>query len=103
MADTLDRQLALDALLMALLTRKPKPSLIHHSDRGCQYASHDDQALLTKHHLRPTLRVIRRGNCYGNAPMESFFRTLKTELVYHQHYLTHAQARSDLFAYIEGF
>jgi putative transposase len=101
MADTLERQLAIDALQMALFTRQPPPGLIHHSDRGSQYARDDYRALLTKHHLQASMS--RSGNCYDNAPMESFFGTLKTEWVHHQHYRSHAQAKSDLFEYIEVF
>jgi transposase InsO family protein len=101
MADTLERQLAIDALQMALFTRKPPPGLIHHSDRGSQYASDDYRALLTKHQILGSMS--RSGNCYDNAPMESFFGTLKTEWVHHQHYRSHAQAKSDLFEYIEVF
>jgi transposase InsO family protein len=101
MADTLERQLAIDALQMAIFTRKPPPGLIHHSDRGSQYASDDYQTLLTKHQI--LCSMSRSGNCYDNAPMESFFGTLKTEWVHHQHYRSHAQAKSDLFEYIEVF
>ena len=101
MADTLERQLAIDALQMALLTRKPPPGLIHHSDRGSQYASDDYRVLLTKHQI--LCSMSRTGNCYDNAPVESFFGTLKTEWVHHQHYPSHAQAKSDLFEYIEVF
>jgi transposase InsO family protein len=101
MADTLERQLVLAALQMALDTRKPAPGLLHHSDRGSQYASHDYQALLTKYQIQASMS--RSGNCYDNAPMESFFATLKTELIFHRHYATRGQAQTDIFEYIEVF
>jgi putative transposase len=96
-----DRFLVLAALEMALETRQPPPGLIVHSDRGSQYASKDYQALLEKHHLRCSMS--RAGNCYDNAPTESFFGTLKTEQVHHCHYATRAEAKTDLFEYIEAF
>ena len=98
MRDRLHRQLVLDALQMALAVRQPPPGLLHHSDQGSQYASDDYQALLTKN--RMVASMSRKGNCYDNAPIESFFGTLKTELVFHQQYATHAQARLDIFEYI---
>ena len=101
MSDSLHRQLVIEALQMALTTRQPPPGLLHHSDRGSQYASDDYQALLT--HARMVGSMSRKGNCYDNAPVESFFGTLKTELVFHQHYTTRAEARLDIFEYIEVF
>jgi len=101
MSDSLQRQLVINALQMAIEARQPPPGLIHHSDRGSQYASHDYQALLTNHHLQASMS--RRGNCYDNAPMESFFATLKGELVHHRQYATRAQAKTDIFEYIEVF
>lgn len=101
MSDSLERQLVIDALQMALLARRPAPGLIHHSDRGSQYASQDYQTLLTKHQLRCSMS--RAGNCYDNAPMESFFGTLKTELIHHRRYETRVEARTDIFEFIELF
>lgn len=101
MSDSLDRSLVLAALRMALETRQPEPGLLHHSDRGSQYASHDYRDLLTKYHLQASMS--RKGNCYDNAPMESFFGTLKTELIHHRHYLTRMEAKTDIFEYIEVF
>ncbi len=101
MKDSLHRQLVIDALQMALTARQPPPGLLHHSDRGSQYASDDYQALLTKNQM--VVSMSRKGNCYDNAPVESFFGTLKTELVFHQQYLTRAEARQDIFEYIEVF
>jgi len=101
MGDTLERRLTLAALQMAIDTRQPPPGLLHHSDRGSQYASQDYQALLTKHQMQ--VSMSRTGNCYDNAPMESFFATLKTELVHHRHYATRAEAKVDIFEFIELF
>jgi len=101
MGDTLARSLPLAALQMALETRQPPPGLLHHSDRGSQYASEDYQAVLTKYQIQGSMS--RAGNCYDNAPIESFFGTLKTELVHHRHYATRAEAKTDIFEYIEVF
>jgi transposase InsO family protein len=101
MSDSLHRQLVIEALQMAIITRRPAPGLLHHSDRGSQYASDDYQALLTKNHMVGSMS--RKGNCYDNAPVESFFGPLKTELVFHQQYATRTEARPDLFEYIEVF
>ena len=95
----LDRSLVLDALQMALRGRSPGPGLIHHSDRGSQYASGDYQALLEAQQM--ICSMSRRGNCWDNAPVESFFSTLKRELVHHRRYQTRAEARADIFEYIE--
>ena len=99
--DTLDTSLALGALHLALGRRQPPAGLIHHSDRGCQYASAAYQAVLSEHALRASMS--RAGNCYDNAPMESFFSTLKSELIHHCLYRTRAEARHSIVAYIEGF
>jgi putative transposase len=101
MDDHLRTELPLAALNMAISTRRPGPNLIHHSDRGAQYASADYRTALQSANMRASMS--RRADCYDNAPMESFFHTLKTEQVYHQQYETRDQAKSDIFAYIEGF
>jgi putative transposase len=101
MDDHLRTELPLAALNMAISTRRPGPNLIHHSDRGAQYASADYRTALQSASMRASMS--RRADCYDNAPMESFFHTLKTEQVYHQQYETRDQAKSDIFAYIEGF
>lgn len=101
MSDSLHRHLAIEALLMAVETRQPSPGLLHHSDRGSQYASDEYQALLTQFGMQGSMS--RTGNCYDNAPMESFFGSLKTELVHHRHYRTRAEAKTDIFEYIELF
>jgi putative transposase len=99
MADNMQTQLCLDALDMALRCRKPGAQLIHHSDRGVQYASIDYSRLLQSHDIK--VSMSRVGNCYDNAAMESFWGTLKTEWVYRQNYVTREQAKQSIFQYIE--
>jgi transposase InsO family protein len=101
MSGELTADLVEQALRMALYQRQPGPELLHHSDRGSQYASHQIQAILKANRI--LVSMSRKGNCYDNAVMESFFGTLKNEWVHHQKYETRAQARRDLFEYIEGF
>jgi putative transposase len=101
MADHLRADLPLTALAMAISAPRPGAGLIHHSDRGVQDASADYRKLMQSAGLRASMS--RRANCYDNAPMESFFHTLKTELVHHRQYATRAEATQDIFAYIEGF
>jgi putative transposase len=101
MQDHLKAELASAALTMAIQQRKPQAGLIHHSDRGVQYAAADYRKVMTDAGITPSMS--RKANCYDNAPMESFFHTLKTELVHHRDYATRAQARGDIFAFIEGF
>jgi putative transposase len=101
MATTLESRLVVDALEMALLQRFPDDGLLAHSDRGSQYASEHYQRLLAKHGI--VCSMSRPGNCYDNAPMESFFATLKKELVHHQNYPTIEAAKDSLFEYIEVF
>jgi len=101
MSDSLQRQLVIDALQMAIVARRPAPGLLHHSDRGSQYASHDYQALLTRAQMVSSMS--RKGDCYDNAVVQSFFGTLKTELIYQRQYATRAEARADIFEYIEVF
>ena len=83
-----------------LPTRNPDEGLIHHSDRGSQYASCDYQNILQQKGIVGSMS--RRGNCYDNAPTESWFATLKRELVYRTYYTTHAQARQDIFRVHRG-
>ena len=97
----LSRELVIEALNMAIKNRRPGRGLIIHSDRGCQYASLDYQQQLWRHGI--ICSMSRKGNCWDNAPMESFFHTLKTELVYHRRYESRAEARNDIFEYIEVF
>lgn len=99
MADHLRTGLCADALKMALAARRPAQGLLHHSDRGVQYASFDYRTLMESHDI--VVSMSRVGNCYDNAMMESFWGTLKTELVHHQKYQSREQARQSIFKYIE--
>jgi len=89
------------ALTMALMNRTPSAGLLHHSDRGSQYAATSYHRLLDAYGLRPSMS--RKGNCWDNACVESFFGTLKRELVYHRRYATREEATHDIFEYIEVF
>lgn len=97
----LERKLALDALRMALTDRQPPRGLLHHSDRGSQYASHEYQQLLARYGILSSMS--RSGNCWDNAVAESFFATLKLELVYQTRWSTRTEARGAVFEYIELF
>src|SRR5690606_8566770 len=92
MADHMETELVSDALKMALARRRPGEGLLHHSDRGSQYASEAYMQLLASSGI--TASMSRRGNCWDNAPMESFWSTLKCERVHQAHYATHDQARA---------
>ena len=86
---------------MAVEHRRPAHGVVHHTDRGSQYAATTYRALLAAHGL--TASMSRRGNCWDNAVVESFFHTLKTEHVHHQRYRTREEARQDIFEWIEVF
>lgn len=101
MGDRMTRDLVVDALRMAWFRRRPAPGLIHHSDRGSQYCSHDYQDLLKDYGMTPSMS--RKGNCWDNAPTESFFNSMKNERTHHARYATRAEARQDTFEYIEMF
>jgi putative transposase len=101
MADHLRAELCENALEMALRQRRPGAGLLHHSDRGVQYACGDYQRMLEEKGLECSMS--RRGDCYDNAVMESFFKTLKAELVYQRKFATRAAAMSAIFEYIEVF
>lgn len=101
MRDHLRAELAVSALTMAVRRQRPNAGLIHHGDRGVQYACGEYQDALSRAGITPSMS--RRGNALDNAPMESFFHTLKTELVHHRSYATREEARRDLFAHVEGF
>jgi transposase InsO family protein len=96
-----DQQLTLDALAMAVCQRRVRPGLIHHSDQGAQYSCIAYQRQLVSLGMTPSMS--RKGNCYDNAVAESFFSTLKNELVHHQTYHTRDEASREIFAFIEGF
>jgi putative transposase len=93
--------IVVDALTMAWFRRKPAAGLIHHSDRGSQYASHAFQACLKEYEM--ICSMSRKGNCWDNAPSESFFNSLKNERVHGTRYCTRAEAIADIFDYIEPF
>jgi putative transposase len=101
MSERMTRELVIDAFVMATKRRNPPSGLLHHSDRGSQYASDDYQDILAKHGA--ICSMSRKGNCWDNAPVESFFGTLKREHVFHNRYLHRAQARQSIFVYIEQF
>ena len=101
MRDTLHTQIALQALTMAIERQKPAPGLIHHSDRGIQYAAEAYRAALAQSGITPSMS--RKGDCYDNAPIESFWGILKTELIYHRRYQTRQEAIRDIREYIEIF
>jgi putative transposase len=101
MKPTLARELALDALLMALWRRKPKSTVLVHSDQGSQYGSDDWRRFCLTNRLEPSMS--RRGNCWDNAVAESFFSSLKKERIRKRIYKTRDLARSDVFDYIEAF
>jgi putative transposase len=99
MRETLDADLAVSALEMAIARRRPEPGLIHHSDRGVQYACADYRAVLTKHEMLASMS--RKGNCWDNAVAESFFSTLELELIDRHRWKTRDEARRAIFRYIE--
>lgn len=101
MSERITRELVIDALMMALWRRKPEAGLMHHSDRGSQYASGDFQTLLKSHGIECSMSGI--GNCYDNAAVESWFGLLKRERVHRRRYATRDEARRDVFDYIERF
>jgi putative transposase len=101
MSERITSRLVVDALEMAITRRLPGEGLLTHSDRGSQYASDHYQRLLERHAI--TCSMSRRGNCWDNAPMESFFATLKKELIHHEDYQARAEARASIFEYIEVF
>jgi putative transposase len=99
--ERLTADLVTDALTMAWFRRRPTPGLVHHSDRGVQYASQALQAKLAEYGMRCSMS--RKGNCWDNAPTESFFNSLKNERVHGSRYRTRADAKADVFQYIEIF
>ena len=91
----------IQALFRAVRNQKPKPGLILHSDRGSQYCAHDYQKVLVQFDMRPSMS--RKGDCWEDSPMESFWGTLKNELVHHRQYSTRYQAKQEITEYIEIF
>jgi putative transposase len=101
MRETLEAELALSAARMAFAARQPADGLIHHSDRGVQYACGEYRTLVAAHGA--VASMSRRGNCWDNAVAESFFATLELELIDHADWHTHREARNAIFQFIEGW
>ena len=101
MSKHIDSELVVSAMSMAVSQRKAVTGLLHHSDRGSQYASEVFQAFLDEHNI--VCSMSRKGNCWDNACMESFFGSLKTEWLSHKKYQTRQEAKDDIFKYIELF
>lgn len=101
MSERMTKALVMQALFRAVAARRPGKGLIHHSDRGSQYCAHDYQDLLRQFGM--VASMSRKGNCWDNAPMESFWGTLKTELVHHRRFVTRDQAKQEITEYIEIF
>jgi transposase InsO family protein len=101
MGPRMTKNLVSQSLFRAVAAKRPVPGLIHHSDRGSQYCSHEYRKLLDQFHMRASMS--RKGDCYDNAPMESFWGTLKNELVHHRRYGTRREAVREITEYIEVF
>lgn len=101
MSHRMTEELTINAVNMALINRNPENGLVHHSDQGSQYSSQTFRNLLSRHRIQPSMS--RLGNCYDNAVVESFFKTLKIELVKERRFKTREEARTMLFEYIEVF
>lgn len=101
MSERMTKNLVMQALMCAVEAKRPVAGLIHHSDRGSQYCAHDYRRLVAQFGM--VASMSRKGNCYDNAPIESFWGTLKNELVYHRHYVTRQQAKDEVTEYIELF
>jgi transposase InsO family protein len=101
MGERITKSLVSQSLFRAVAAQRPAEGLIHHSDRGSQYCSYEYQELLGQFEMRPSMS--RKGNCYDNAPMESFWGTLKQELVHHRRYRTRQEAIQEITEYIEVF
>lgn len=101
MGERMTQELTGQALFRAVQNKRPEAGLIHHSDRGSQYCAHDYRRMLEQFGMQ--VSMSRRGNCYDNAPMESFWGSLKNELVHHRRYATRAEAEASIREYIEVF
>ena len=101
MGNRITKNLVSQSLFKAVAAKRPGPGLIHHSDRGSQYCAHEYRKLMDQFKMRSSMS--RKGDCYDNAPMESFWGTLKNELVHHRHYKTREQAIREITEYIEVF
>ena len=101
MSNRMTTPLVMQALFRAIAAKRPGKGLLHHSDRGSQYCAHAYQKLLRQFGMQASMS--RKGNCWDNAPMESFWGTLKTELVHHRRFSTREQAQREITEYIEIF
>ncbi len=101
MSERMTKELVSRSLFRAVAGKRPDKGLIHHSDRGSQYCSHSYRRLLEQFGMKAS--ISRKGNCYDNAPMESFWGSLKNELVYHRRYRSRQEAINDITEYIEVF
>lgn len=101
MAERMTKSLVMQALFQAVAARRPEKGLIHHSDRGSQYCAHDYQKMLRQFGMQASMS--RKGDCWDNAPMESFWGSLKNELVHHRRFATREQAKREITEYIEIF
>jgi putative transposase len=101
MSERMTQQLVMKALFRAVAARRPRAGLIHHSDRGSQYCAHDYQQLVKQFGMQSSMS--RKGDCWDNAPMESCWGTLKTELIHHRRFATREQAKREITEYIEIF
>ena len=101
MGERITKNLVSQSLFRAVAAKRPPPGLIHHSDRGSQYCSHEYRRLLDQFHMR--VSMSRKGDCYDNAPMESFWGMLKSEHVHHRRYVTRQEAIGEITEYIEVF
>ncbi len=101
MSERMTKQLVMQALFRAVAAHRPPAGLIHHTDRGSQYCAHAYQKLVKQFGMEASMS--RRGNCFDNAPIESFWGSLKNELVYHRKFATRAQAQKEITEYIEIF
>jgi len=100
-SNRMKRDLAIRALDMAVALRQPPQGCIHHTDRGSQYCSHDYQKRLTKHGFK--VSMSGKGNCYDNSMVETFFKSIKAELIWRTRWETRRQAEGAIFQYINGF
>jgi len=101
MGERMTKDLVSESLLRAIEAKRPQPGLMHHSDRGSQYCSYEYRQLLEQFEMK--VSMSSKGNCYDNAPMESFWGVLKQELIYHSHFRTRQEAKQAIIEYIEIF
>ena len=100
-SNRIKQDLALRAVNMAIAIHRPPSGCIHHTDRGSQYCAHDHQKLLRHHGFKPSMSG--KGNCYDNSAVESFFKSLKAEIIWHRNWQTRRDVEIALFEYINGF